>query len=341
MKSKSMLKSDPEARSRYCTCYPFNQRIVITLTPGRIRHPPRPSNDGPVVLYLPSGLPSASQKSHNDPINTLALSANATVVRAGYRLSNADSYPKPIHDVLASYDWILKHLVPPNHSDAPGPSRNPKLGVCGELVGGSLAAMLAITECHDAKTGITAAALGNPIVDWSPPFAAPHFESTDPFHRGLISLREKSFPNAEARYDPFASPLLFFRTPAFDLPAPDYYGLSSLSPEVMKLEAVDETSSGLVSKRRSHRKYPPTDSDLRLPITRIHSGKRNPLAEQVAEFAQLIQRSIDIYEREDGGYRGASKEAQQRVSLVDREAIGLWGDSEIMEIGAWFGEVLR
>lgn len=41
-----------------------------------------------------------------------------------------------------------------------------RLGVCGELMGGSLAAMLALTECRVGESRIVAVALGNPIADW-------------------------------------------------------------------------------------------------------------------------------------------------------------------------------
>jgi hypothetical protein len=40
------------------------------------------------------------------------------------------------------------------------------MGVCGELVGASLATMLALTECQRGMSRIVAAAVNNPIVDW-------------------------------------------------------------------------------------------------------------------------------------------------------------------------------
>ena len=44
-----------------------------------------------------------------------------------------------------------------------------KLGVAGQLLGGSLASMLALTECRLGQSRVVAAALNNPIVDWLQP----------------------------------------------------------------------------------------------------------------------------------------------------------------------------
>ncbi|KAI4172769.1 MAG: hypothetical protein LQ343_003361 [Gyalolechia ehrenbergii] len=305
----------------------------------KIRNPPRPSNNGPIILYLPPGLPSNTlTHQKHDPLNTLAFSAHAIIVHINYRLSQKEPYPKPIHDVLASYDWILKHVLPTNHNDSPYRPQGPKLGICGELMGGSLAAMLALTECPVNKPGISATSLGNPIVDWSTPFDAPNFDPTNDFDEDIGFLRRDSFANLEHRYDPFASPLLFFRTPAFELPTPAY-GFSSLTSKPEPPER--DSPPTLTPQRRSHRKYPLADSGLRLPSTRIDVGQTNPLREQTMEFAHLMQRSVDLYERGNGGYRGASDEAQRRVKVVEREGKGLWGEGEMMEVGTWFGEVLR
>ncbi|KAL8940520.1 MAG: hypothetical protein Q9216_002770 [Gyalolechia sp. 2 TL-2023] len=311
------------------------------MTRHSIRNPPRPSDNGPIILYLPPGLPSDTRphQQHN-PLNTLALSAQATIIHINYRLSPKDPYPKPIHDVLASYDWILKHLLATTHNDSPYKPHLPKLGICGELVGGSLASMLALTECHVDKRGISATALGNPIVDWSSPFDTPHSSHADDFDRRIVALRSNSFSNPQQRYDPFASPLLFFRTPAFELPTPAYNGISPPTTSKSEPSELDSPPS-LTPQRRSHRKYPPADSRLRLPNTRIDVGETNPLREQAVEISQLMQRSVDLYERGEGGYRGASDEAQRRVKVMEREGKGLWGEGEMMEVGAWFGEVLR
>ncbi|KAL8736767.1 MAG: hypothetical protein Q9166_000133 [cf. Caloplaca sp. 2 TL-2023] len=274
----------------------------------------------------------------------LALTAHATVVEVGYRLSPSQPYPKPIHEVLAAYDWIRKQLLSStptkfnNGSQTNSPQK--KLGVCGELAGGSLAAMLALTECHYSSMepgSITTAALGNPIVDWTLPLSESNaIPDSDGLTRDLKPLYTTSFARPEHRYDPFASPLLFFRTPAYDLPTPSLYGMP-LSPEPAGQghSQVPDThaTSQLIPKRRSHRKYPPSGSELRLPVTRIHVGDKFMMKGQAVEFAELMRRSVNLYEEQ-------SERANERVQIVEREGEGMWGEKEIAEIGSWMGEVL-
>ncbi|USP79603.1 hypothetical protein yc1106_06877 [Curvularia clavata] len=124
-------------------------------------HATTPSS--PVLLYLPPGpvLPQSADEEHN-LITTLAKASAATVVRINYRASPAHQYPTPCHDVLLCYDWVREHLLVDDFN-RPYLAR---LGVCGELIGGSLATMLALTECHVGQTRIGAAAVNNPLVDW-------------------------------------------------------------------------------------------------------------------------------------------------------------------------------
>jgi acetyl esterase/lipase len=84
-------------------------------------------------------------------------------------------YPTPCHDVLLGYDWVREHLLI-DEFQRPYLAR---LGVCGELVGGSLAAMLALTECHAGESRIGAAAINNPIVDWVFPDELPVIQPED------------------------------------------------------------------------------------------------------------------------------------------------------------------
>jgi hypothetical protein len=90
---------------------------------------------------------------------TLAASSQSTIARINYRFSPDLTWPTPLHDVLTGYDWIFENLL----LDRPPLAR---LGVCGELVGGSLATSLALTECQVGESRIVAAAVNNPIADW-------------------------------------------------------------------------------------------------------------------------------------------------------------------------------
>lgn len=95
-------------------------------------------------------------------ISILRESSGATVARINYRASLSNQFPTPCHDVLAGYDWIRENLLR-DEFKRPYIAR---LGVCGELVGASLATMLALTETRLGESRIGAAAINNPIVDW-------------------------------------------------------------------------------------------------------------------------------------------------------------------------------
>ncbi|KAI4203366.1 MAG: hypothetical protein LQ350_001887 [Teloschistes chrysophthalmus] len=314
------------------------------------------------------------QKQHNyDPLTTLSLSAHATTVHIAYRLSQQTPFPRPIHDILAAYDWVRKHLVSSvPQTNSHGSSHHHKsVGVIGELAGGSLAASLALTECHSHKPGaIKAAALGNAVVDWSSLFHNNNNTSdtqSESLNRELLALRSRAFLRPADRYDPFASPLLFFRTPAWELvPEPVLYGfppspcasVSASSPTATTSPSSPTASSSetkgqeeeLFQKRRSHRKYPPLASNLRLPRTRIEVGRESGgvLREQGMEMAELMQRSVDGMARDDGylpelnvaSGGGGGGGGRKRVEVVEREGM-LWGEKEMVEVGAWIGDALR
>ena len=110
-----------------------------------------------MLIYLPSAL-----RRDGHVTAALAAAARSTVVRINYRLSRRHRFPGPVHDVLAGFDWVCRHLLPPRAAR----SHAARLGVCGELVGASLATMLALTECRAGEHGIWAAAVNNPIIDW-------------------------------------------------------------------------------------------------------------------------------------------------------------------------------
>jgi hypothetical protein len=117
----------------------------------------------PVLLYLPPGpvVPEGAEE-EKGVISTLQESSAATIVRINYRASTVHQFPTPCHDVLLGYDWVRENLLL-DQFERPYLAR---LGVCGELVGGSLATMLALTECRLGQSRIGAAAVNNPVVDW-------------------------------------------------------------------------------------------------------------------------------------------------------------------------------
>ncbi|KAL8797702.1 MAG: hypothetical protein Q9195_000054 [Heterodermia aff. obscurata] len=318
----------------------------------------------PLSLLEPSTFPC---------LPALALASNATVVCIHYRLSTEQSYPTPVHDVLAGFDWVQKHLARVNvqidHAEHPVETAN--IGVCGELVSGSLATMLALTECRPTKGGVKAAALGNAIVDWTSLFpaydngippAASYREATTSTNagpvapewpsgqygpslsnEGLLHLRSRLFTRPEKYFDPFASPLLFFRTPGCDLASPVddmHVGQAFDGPSAGDSTAAHDASLAETKKRPSRRKYPPAGSGLRLPYMRFEVGVESILREQGEEMVDVLNKSAKHWEDElygagDGG--GVSK----RVRLLERSGLGLWGENELRELGSWFGDVLR
>ena len=291
----------------------FNGHTEIS----RIRQPPKPEDSAPIILYLHGGLalPSLPLPSTNE----LAVGANAVTVRLDYRISNEERYPFPIHSILAGYDWIQTHLLPSRYNSKSGSRISerhpPRIGICGELVGGSLAVMLALTECHGERRGaIRAAAVGNPIVDWTALVdpeeqslggtrlgtslkSTKHknssqgsFSSTDsaPSRSTLLSLRSQYFRKPEKYFDPFASPLLFFRTPRYEVPGP----VVTMDPAEAEYASPDEEPEPeLVKRRLSHLNYPPVSSGLVLPRMRLEVGEESVLREQGLEMVELWRRS--------------------------------------------------
>lgn len=297
-----------------------------------------------------------------------------------YRLSSIHPYPNPVHDVLAGYDWIKAHLgqgtAAPRQSRWGSKAR--KIGICGELIGGSLAGMLALTECHVGQQGIGAAVLGNPTSDWTNLFAPD--EDPDPdangptslqhdttnkiaassagSHEGptiesLLLLRDTIFPSPATFFDPFASPCLFFRTPSIDLPP-------RVNPLLTKEESSSEDESSSESSssepdapssesnapasgdrlRRYYRSYPPLSLNLRLPRIRVDLGKQNVLQEQGIEFVELMRRSVIMTHGKEHPELEKT-DGKDQIELLEREGLGLWSEKEANDIGQWFAEVLR
>lgn len=298
--------------------------------------------------------------------------------------------------MLAGYDWVLKHLV--HGTSAPdgawSPSGPRRIGVYGEITGGGLAAMLALTESHIGRSGIGAAAVANPVVDWtfpdtvtnhqrehdeaeyvdqnttgkrkqrlkpSPPDSWTAFGQEGPIRApDLLSLHQRIFSKPEQYFDPFASPLLFFRSPGIDIP-PEDSPTPTPGPDPLSSTLEDEPAT---KRRKAHRRFPPSGSGLRLPKMRVSVREESLLRDQGVALVDLMRRSIVLHERpsndtfsdpwlydEEQAARSNDRariEAEQRVRLVVEPGRGLLPTSgaderagEMMEIGRWFRDVLR
>lgn len=236
-----------------------------------------------------------------------------------------------------------------------------KIGVCGELAGGSLATMLALTECFYTPAelepqGISALAVGNPILDWTAldsGDATIHGPESGIFRKvvgfppganneslsamGLCGIREAFFSKAETYFDPFASPLLFFRTPASEIP----HEAAACTEHSLRNGGLEVKNHVLppTKKRHSPRKYPPTGSNLLLPWTRVEVGKDCVLKDQGVDLVEMMRKSFRRSEIERTA--DAKNAVKREFEIMEREGIGLWDEKHVQEVGQWFGEILR
>ena len=262
-----------------------------------------------------------------------------------------------MHDVLAGYDWVVQHLLQaiPAKTDQ---NEFHKIAVCGEFIGGSLAAALGLTECHKSETGVRTLVVGNPISDWTSMYTVAKSEipfdiqETKTGHKkrtpklpaweafansselptsALLRARSSLFRLQEDYFDVFASPLLFFRTPARDVP-PEMDGLDELflMPEI--------ATQPPAKKRKSHRRYPPADADLILPYTKVLVGKSCLLKDQGIELAEGIARSNHSYGGPMGTGQGTGWET---VEVELQHGIGAWKENNLAEIGCFIRDSLK
>ena len=221
--------------------------------------------------------------------------------------------------------------------------------------------MLALTECFYTPAelepqGISALAVGNPILDWTTltrndvTETAPQarvFRKIGGFPKGanneslsangLCDIRDAFFLKAERYLDPFASPLLFFCTPSSEIPketaAPTEHSLLNGGPEG------EDPLLPPAKKRRSARKYPPMGSNRLLPWTMVEVGKDCILKDQGVDLVEMMRKSFGRSEVESTA--DAKKGVRRDFQVVERDGIGLWDERHTAEIGQWFGEILR
>lgn len=148
-----------------------------------------PNASSPILIYLPPGpVVPHNPEAEEGIIAALRASSAATIVRINYRATSQYQFPTPYHDVLYGYDWVQDNLLV-DGSQKPYAAR---LGICGELMGGSIATMLALTECRVGESRIVGAAVNNPIADWVFPDDLPHVSASE--LPEPASTEETSFP---------------------------------------------------------------------------------------------------------------------------------------------------
>lgn len=280
----------------------------------------------PLILYLPTCGQHADKIFGVDDskiIAALSAASNGTIVRVNYRAGEESRYPTPVHDVLAGYDYVKERFAA-----EPWTTRNGRvkrnhiqIGVCGQLLGGSLAAMLGLTESHLAQDRIAAAAINSSIVDWvfpetelsiadamkasrqtktdeaNPRAAQPkrrsktnstswkEFGLTDNAVNieNLQATRDLLFKQPANYFDSFASPVHFFRSSGALIPA---------DPTIIS-DGEDPLTAILPTKpRKAHQNFPPSNSTLTIPDVRISGGSQSPLYDSNEEFVKLLRKSV-------------------------------------------------
>ena len=77
---------------------------------------------------------------------------------------------------------------------------------------------------------------------------------------------------------------------------------------------------------------------------RLQVGKRNILREQAVELAEMVRRSVVLHEGKEAEEQlelsQRKQEGLDRVEILEEQAMGLWGEKELVDVGRWFSEKL-
>lgn len=290
------------------------------------------------------------------------------MIQAHYRYGEEHKFPGPVFDVAAAYDWIVANMFASNTS-----SREPaaKIAVCGELLGGTLASALALTECRPKEpAAVVAAAINNPVLNWVD-FEATT-EGSDVPQRGTVArlsmheiceARRLLFRNAADHFDPFASPMLFFRAAGSRVPppAPDAMQTMTEMDELIQAEQDQLLPQGpnaeappavdSASLRKSSRRFPSKSLALRLPRFSLCTGVESQLTEQATEFRRLLLKSFERQSR----VKSPRSRDMERMQLLSPEhlvvqdevkGLGVWDDSaearqRMQDTAYWLAEALK
>ncbi|KAF2173274.1 hypothetical protein M409DRAFT_62829 [Zasmidium cellare ATCC 36951] len=347
-----------------------------------IYHPKEASSQtdsSSVAVYLPRSSVLQNEAHDASNVETLRDTLSCHLVKINYRCGKDHKFPAPVHDMLTGYDWIINNLLPKRAISRPGRSEHVgRLAICGELLGGTLGLGLALSECRIGEPGIVAAAINNPIVDWT----TVHDRNWMPFkpqskaHTSnglawddLAQYRETLFRRPSHYFDPFASPMLFFRSA--ELEVPDYVEEQPLDEmeELIRFEREESLREQLglgaqpdivepepmksVKKRRVSRRFPSKALSLRLPNVRIESGSDAVVSGQAIELAHQLRQSFER-QRKPGPARNETSRSEDRQDpdvTVDEvrhcwhPGLGLWDDTaagkaRILEAAMWLKEHL-
>ncbi|PHH65918.1 hypothetical protein CDD81_866 [Ophiocordyceps australis] len=254
------------------------------------------------------------------------------------RAGNCYSWPGPVHQVTFAYEWLVKHL-------APGDCQRRDIYVYASGLGAGLGAGLALTQAHShGGFGIRGLVCLSGIYNWTmflPDHGinrlAPTGLEEEPHIGRMRSIMHMLFGKPADLFDPFASPSLFLHSPSFEVP--DTFTMTQQESLLRGLEARRGTTRVLSEPRQSrvsHLIFPPRDSTLKLPRTKLltyrsqqrHQGNRHPhtLLRQAEEMRDLMRFSVaaeetkarDVWDQEGDNSEAAAlaqAEAKRRVQV--------------------------
>ena len=259
--------------------------------------------------------------------------------------SASHPFPTPLHDALHAYTWLTTSFLPsftPNLGTNSSPRRSPSpyasnsqpagrsslrpLLIYGSFLGGTLASSLSLTETRIRPLGssITGTIIRNGVFDWThiatsrAPSSSSASANDQPLKTSesdlwdvhtLHNLKTHLFPSPAGAFDPFASPLLFFRSPGLSVPS--YFpgtspparpsighdpalldGLSISEEELASLRARASSSPSskpqhddeeeITVERKSALRFPPKDSGLKIPRSLLLTTSELPVGARAA-----------------------------------------------------------
>lgn len=252
--------------------------------------------------------------------------------------------PQPKIEATRESQRVLEGLKHPH-------AERRRIGVCGELYGGSLAAMLALTECRRfSAVSIGAVALGNPVTDWtalfpegqtsyeptllaskalnsraSKPKRVKNIPHQVPSQSVFIEHRQLLFRRWPDFFDPFASPLLFLQSPSIEIPTAASSGQTEKDPPQ------------LLSRLKTHynRPFISAASNLLLPAFKITLGMDSPLKQQGLDLVKQLRRNERLETEEP------TEPTDTRIDCEVRPGHALWTEQDVTQMGEWFGHTLR
>lgn len=309
-----------------------------------------------MAIYLPRGPILANPEHDALNITTLRSALPCTVVQVNYRWSREHRFPTPLHDAILGYDWVKENLLAKRAISRPGRSEHVgRVAIAGEVLGGTLSTALALSECRIGEPGIVAAAINNPITDWpglDDDEGNSSGESGGASHLNVESLamhRKALFHRPDSYFDPFASPILFFRSAGVEASEPmpeapqsdmellamlereDFFrsqlALSAipLSPDRQTATSMDSPKI-VTKKRKTSRRFPSVLWRLRLPGFFLSAGRDTPMANQTTELARMLRKS---FERQAKATNLARDQREDAVEHYETSGLGLWDESRV------------